>query len=77
MSEYESFADVILCPASPGTALPLNTSKYWAFTSQWNVLDYPAIVFPVTKADLILDAVDKEYKPKNEWDQYLYDLCKA
>jgi Asp-tRNA(Asn)/Glu-tRNA(Gln) amidotransferase A subunit family amidase len=38
--------DVILCPAAPGTAAKLNTSRYWGYTAQWNLLDYPAVVFP-------------------------------
>lgn len=39
--------DVILCPVGPGAAPPLETAKYWSYTSQWNLLDYPAAVFPV------------------------------
>nr|AGN92219.1 LolN [Epichloe coenophiala] len=38
--------DVILCPAGPGAAPKLNTSRYWGYTAQWNLLDYPAVVFP-------------------------------
>lgn len=39
--------DVILCPVGPGAAPPLNCSRYWCYTSQWNLLDQPALVFPV------------------------------
>ena len=39
--------DVILCPAGPGAAPKLNSAKYWGYTSTWNLLDYPAVVFPV------------------------------
>jgi amidase len=39
--------DVILCPAAPGAASKLDTSKYWGYTAQWNLLDYPAVVFPI------------------------------
>jgi amidase len=39
--------DVILCPTGPGAAPPLNCARYWGYTSQWNLLDYPALVFPV------------------------------
>ncbi|KAJ6632201.1 amidase signature domain-containing protein [Mycena sp. CBHHK59/15] len=38
--------DVILCPASPGPAPSLGTSKYWGYTCIWNFVDYPAAVFP-------------------------------
>ena len=40
--------DVILSPAGPGAAPPLNCSRYWSYTSQWNLLDYPAMTFPVS-----------------------------
>lgn len=39
--------DVILCPVGPGAAPPLNSAKYWGYTAQWNLLDYPGLVFPV------------------------------
>jgi amidase len=39
--------DVILCPVGPGAAPPLNSARYWGYTSQWNILDYPGLVFPV------------------------------
>jgi amidase len=39
--------DAILCPVGPGAAPPLNSARYWGYTSQWNLLDYPALVFPV------------------------------
>ena len=72
----EDIVDVILCPASPGVASPLDCSRYWGYTSQWNLLDYPALVFPVTTVDPALDARDDEYLPKNEQDRYNHDLCK-
>lgn len=49
--EPEGAVDVILCPAGPGAAPPLDHARYWGYTSQWNILDYPALVFPVTRAD--------------------------
>ena len=67
--------DVILCPVGPGAAPPLNQAKYWAYTSQWNLLDYPALVFPVSKVDPQVDVVDKDYKPMNAQDHSNYLLC--
>lgn len=67
--------DVILCPAGPGTAPLLNNSKYWCYTTQWNLLDYPALIFPVSKVDPKVDVVDKHYKPLNEKDEFNYKLC--
>jgi amidase len=43
--------DVLLCPAGPGVAPKHNTAQYWHYTSQWNLLDYPAVVFPVMKVN--------------------------
>lgn len=39
--------DAILCPAGPGAAPPVDCARYWAYTSQWNLLDYSASIFPV------------------------------
>ncbi|ORX39578.1 amidase signature domain-containing protein [Kockovaella imperatae] len=47
--------DVLLCPPAPGPAPKLGTSKYWGYTSMFNVLDVPAGVFP---AGLYVDASD-------------------
>lgn len=54
--------DVILCPAGPGVAQPHNTAKYWGYTSQWNLLDYPAVVFPVTRVSSEVDTAGKSHK---------------
>jgi amidase len=41
-----------------------------SYTSQWNLLDYPALVFPVTKADPEKDVPLEGYTPMNEKDAY-------
>ncbi|KAI5299383.1 hypothetical protein KEM56_003289 [Ascosphaera pollenicola] len=66
--------DVILCPAAPGVAPQHETSKYWPYTSQWNLLDYPAVVFPVTTINPAKDLPDTEYKPRNKQDAYAQSL---
>jgi hypothetical protein len=38
--------DVILCPYAPCPAPPLGTARYWSYTSIFNLVDYPAAVFP-------------------------------
>jgi amidase len=75
--EMEGAVDVILCPVGPGVASRHDTARYWGYTSQWNLLDYPAVVFPVDKVDPTLDKVEKEYKPMNEVDRENWELCKA
>ena len=62
----EGVVDVILCTASLGVGPPLDTSRYWGYTSQWNLLDYPALVLPVTTVDPALDVRDKDYVPMDE-----------
>ena len=71
----EDTVDVILCPVGPGAAPPLDCSRYWGYTSQWNLLDYPALVFPVSTVDPAVDVWDEKYVAMNEQDQYNHDLC--
>lgn len=50
-AEYNALwgdVDVILGPVGPGAAPPLNHAVYWPYTSTWNLLDYPSLVFPVS-----------------------------
>ena len=49
--EPEGMVDVILCPVGPGAAPPLDCARYWGYTAQWNLLDYPSLIFPVTKVN--------------------------
>jgi amidase len=57
--KLEGVVDVILCPVGPGVAPKHNTAKYWGYTSQWNLLDYPAVVFPVGRVE----------KEKDQWEE--------
>jgi amidase len=66
----DTAVDIIICPTGPGTAPPLDHARYWGYTSQWNLLDYPALVFPVTKADPEKDMPLEGYTPMNEKDAF-------
>jgi amidase len=68
---------VVLCPVGPGCAPPLDCARYWGYTSQWNLLDYPAAVFPTGLKCGPEDVVDREYVPRNEQDRYNHELCKC
>ena len=46
-----------------------------SYTSQWNLLDYPSLVFPVTTVDQEKDQAETGYQPRNEKDQFNYKLC--
>lgn len=65
--------DLILCPAGPLPAPAHDTSKYWGYTSIWNLLDYPAIVFPVTKVNPDVDTKDQSYTPRNDLDKWYHE----
>jgi amidase len=54
--------DALLCPVGPGVAPKHDTAKYWNYTSQWNLLDYPGVVFPVCKVDKERDKWPGEQK---------------
>jgi len=71
----DTAVDVILCPAGPGAAPPLNHARYWGYTAQWNLLDYPALVFPVTKVDPDQDGALADYEPMNDQDAWNHRLC--
>ncbi|KAF2811031.1 amidase [Mytilinidion resinicola] len=66
--------DIILCPVGPGVAPEHGTAKYWCYTSQWNLLNYPAVVFPVSKVDAGVDVKDGAYEPKRGVDRDNWDL---
>jgi uncharacterized protein YhfF len=51
--------------------LPSNAS----YTLIWNVLDYPACVFPVTKVDPVLDQPKSPHRFLNKEDEWDYYLC--
>jgi len=75
--DLEGMVDVILCPVGPGVAPAHNTAKYWAYTSQWNLLDYPAVVFPVSKVGKEKDIQDNGLTPMTDIDKKHWKLCKV
>ncbi|KAK7468691.1 hypothetical protein VKT23_003194 [Stygiomarasmius scandens] len=63
--------DAVLCPPLPGPAQALQTTKYWGYTSAWNLVDYPATVFPTgLRADPVLDPKDGPREPWSKHDAY-------
>ncbi|ODQ56293.1 putative amidase [Saitoella complicata NRRL Y-17804] len=63
--------DCLLSPVGPSTAPRLGTSKYWGYTSIWNLLDYPSATFPIhsISCDPRFDSATWEYMPVNEEDR--------
>ncbi len=72
--EPEGMVDVILTPVGPSAAPKIDTAKWWGYTSQWNLLDYPALVFPVDTVDVEKDSGKEVYEPRNEKDKFNWDL---
>ncbi|TVY51642.1 putative amidase [Lachnellula cervina] len=70
----EGAVDVILCPAGPGVAPKIDTAKWWGYLSQWNVLNYPGLVFPVDKVDVTKDGGTESHSPRNETDKENWEL---
>lgn len=68
--------DVILCPVGPGVANRLNSAKYWGYTAAWNLLDYPAVSFPVDKVDRQLDRAYPREDFMSGADEQNWKLCK-
>lgn len=66
--------DAVIAPVFPGPPAKHRTTKYWGYTAQWNLLDYPALAFPVTTVDPELDKADTAYKPINDIDRYIHTL---
>ncbi|KAG9724800.1 fatty-acid amide hydrolase, partial [Aureobasidium melanogenum] len=65
----ERNVDVILCPAYVGAGVKQHGAKYWGYTSLWNILDQPAVVFPTGMAvDKNIDPIEEGYSPLNEKD---------
>ena len=69
-----SSIDCLLTPVGPSAAPQHGTGKWWGYTSIWNLLDYPAVVFPVTTVDLIRDQPELDYQPRNALDKENYQL---
>jgi amidase len=73
----EGMVDAILCPVGPGVAPKHDTAKYWGYTSQWNMLDYPAVVFPVGYVDKNRDGMPNQLQPLSGKDEENWALCKS
>ena len=48
-----------------------------AYTESINLMDFSAVVIPVTKADKRVDKFDAKYQPLNEQDRKNWEACKS
>lgn len=69
----DSPMDAIIAPVFPGVAPKHRSAKYWGYTAQWNLLDYPVLVFPVTTVDVEKDKPVTDYVALNDTDKFVYE----
>ncbi|KAI0931510.1 hypothetical protein AcW1_001101 [Taiwanofungus camphoratus] len=80
--------DAVLSPVAPTLAPPHDTTRWWGYTSYWNLMDFPAVVFPTarfvargyspldTSKDFAVDAVPRnpvEEFVRKQWVPETYD----
>jgi amidase len=74
--------DAILCPIAATLAPPHDTTTWWGYSSHWNLLDLPGVVFPTGKFSAIGDSStqvqqsprsDLERSIQSQWDARTYD----
>ncbi|BGO91547.1 hypothetical protein NBRC10512_003206 [Rhodotorula toruloides] len=65
--------DGLLCPPGPVTAVLPGNNRHAGYTGMFNLLDVPALCFPVTKVDPSVDQPDPNFKALDEEDQRFHD----
>jgi len=60
--------DAILCPIAPTLAPPHDTTSWWGYSSHWNLLDLPAVVFPVGR----YTARNRLPEPRNDIERFIH-----
>lgn len=73
--------DVLLAPAVAHVAVPHRKCRWIGYTKVWNLVDYPALTFPVDEVRVDKDTLSEDelkgYTPRNaldEWNWKLYDV---
>lgn len=51
--------------------------SYWSYCSHWNLLDYPAVLFPVSNFHAGLDSLQNEIKLLTDIDAEHWKSCKC
>jgi amidase len=76
LGTWENTVDAIICPVAPGVATKHNTARYWTYTAVWNLLDYPALAFPVGTVDKKVDVKENRKRFISDLDKENWKLCK-
>jgi len=69
--------DVVIGPCHVGPATEHDTARFWTYTSLWNLVDHPGLVFPTPIKTEASEKYADEYKPlsdecrmvKQAWDE--------
>lgn len=69
--------DGIITPVAPFAAARPNSYSYYGYSTIFNTLDYSSCVIPVTNVDRKVDIMPKDFKPLNEQDQSIAEVCKS
>lgn len=69
--------DAILCPCHPTLASAHDTTRWWGYTSYWNLLDYTAAVFPVGRHKQGMKYECQLPAARNPTEQYIHSLWDA
>jgi hypothetical protein len=73
----ESDIDAILCPPGPGPAPVLGTSKYWGYTSIFNLVDFPSAVFPTGQYVMADEVVQPRQSFLSSKDEEIWNECES
>lgn len=69
--------DGIITPVAPFAAARPDSYSYYGYSTIFNTLDYSSCVIPVTNVDRNIDIISKDFKPLNEQDQSIAEICKS
>ncbi|KAI1735431.1 amidase signature domain-containing protein [Xylaria scruposa] len=61
--------DAVIMPVAPHAAVIPGKYYHLAYSEFLNILNYTAVVIPVTKADKHVDTIDDSYQPSSELDR--------
>lgn len=69
--------DAILCPGAATLAPRHDQSRHWGYTSMWNILDWPAVTFPVDMQAIDGSNANDEkawppHPPRNETEAHVF-----
>jgi amidase len=67
--------DAVLSPVAPTLAPPHDSTRWWGYTSYWNLADYPGVVFPMgqhTTAAYRDEQKWPPFAPRNETEAFVH-----